>query len=581
MSGILDIGFSAIVIVVALLTIGFILARLYRRASKEISFVRTGFRGERVIMNGGALVFPVLHETIPVNMNTLRLEVRRDQDQGLITQDRMRVDVVAEFYVRVQPNREAIASAAQTLGQRTMVPEQLKELVEGKFVDALRAVAAEMTMEELHEKRIDFVQKVQQAVTEDLLKNGLELESVSLTGLDQTAKDFFNPNNAFDAEGLTRLTQAIEERRKIRNDIEQDTKVQIENKNLEADKLSFEIGRQQEYARLEQEREIESQRAAQEADIARERAERSRESQEAEIQAKREVESAQILADKEVEQKRIEKERMIRQTEIDKERAVETDVIEKRKTVELAEQVRAIVIAEKSREQSEAQAAADAARALAVRAEEQVTTVRETEKAERDKGIELIKADEEAQREAIKVKVQASAEKAAAADQADALREEAQGQSDKARIAAEGEAAAERALAEAREVTYAVEATGTRAVNEAKNVLSVDLIQKEIKEKLIDNLDQIIREAVKPIEKIDGIRIVQVDGLTNGSGPESNGEAGGGGGSLVDSAVNSALRYRAQAPVLDALLKEVGLNGDTINGLTKPLAEEVAGPSQK
>ena len=86
---------------VALLTIGLVFARLYRRSSKEVSFVRTGFGGQKVIMNGGALVFPVLHEIIPVNMNTIRLEVQRADQQALITKDRMRVDVQAEFYVRV------------------------------------------------------------------------------------------------------------------------------------------------------------------------------------------------------------------------------------------------------------------------------------------------------------------------------------------------------------------------------------------------------------------------------------------------------------------------------------------------
>ena len=108
-----------------------------------------------------------------------------------------------------------------------MNPADLKDLIEGKFVDALRAVAAGMAMEELHEQRVSFVQKVQAAVSEDILKNGLELESVSLTSLDQTDKQFFNPNNAFDAEGLTRLTEQTEVRRKQRNDVEQDTEVQV------------------------------------------------------------------------------------------------------------------------------------------------------------------------------------------------------------------------------------------------------------------------------------------------------------------------------------------------------------------
>ncbi|KQU96322.1 SPFH domain-containing protein [Devosia sp. Root105] len=240
----------AAIIIVAIFVIGMIIARLYRRASKEVSFVRTGFGGQRVIMNGGALVLPVLHETIPVNMNTLRLEVVRTAEQALITKDRMRVDVQAEFYVRVQPTAEAIADAAQTLGRRTMEPQALKELVEGKFVDALRAVAAEMAMEELHEQRVSFVQKVQAAVSEDILKNGLELESVSLTGLDQTNREFFNPDNVFDAEGLTKMTQSIEDRRKTRNDIEQNTQVAIARKNLEAQQEQFTITRDSEYARL-------------------------------------------------------------------------------------------------------------------------------------------------------------------------------------------------------------------------------------------------------------------------------------------------------------------------------------------
>src|SRR5215472_16762640 len=117
---------------------------LYLRSSKERAFVRTGMGGQKVVMNGGAFVLPIVHDVIPVNMNTLRLEVARGRDKALITRDRMRVDVVSEFYVRVQAAAAAIANAAQTLGQRTMQPDELKELLEGKFVDALRTAAAEM-----------------------------------------------------------------------------------------------------------------------------------------------------------------------------------------------------------------------------------------------------------------------------------------------------------------------------------------------------------------------------------------------------------------------------------------------------
>ena len=120
-SALFEILIFAGIILVALVIIGVIIARLYRRSSKEVSFVRTGFGGEKVILNGGAIVLPVLHEIIPVNMNTLRLEVKRAADQALITRDRMRVDVMAEFYVRVKPTAESIATAAQTLGKNCLL----------------------------------------------------------------------------------------------------------------------------------------------------------------------------------------------------------------------------------------------------------------------------------------------------------------------------------------------------------------------------------------------------------------------------------------------------------------------------
>ncbi|WP_421982212.1 flotillin family protein [Roseibium sp.] len=563
---------------VALLAIGLIISRLYRRSSKEVSFVRTGFGGQRVIMNGGTLVLPVLHDVIPVNMNTLRLEVRRSNDQALITRDRMRVDVLAEFYVRVQPTIESIANAAQTLGQRTMKPEALRELVEGKFVDALRAVAAEMAMEELHEQRVNFVQKVQAAVSEDILKNGLELESVSLTGLDQTNREYFNPENAFDAEGLTKLTQEIEERRKKRNDIEQETEVLIQRKNLEAEQERLQISREEEFAKLEQQREIEIRRAEQSSLIAKQQAEREREAEEAKILASQKVKEKDIESNQAVTERQIAMDQQVREREISKERTVEAANVDKQKLIELAEQDRDIAVAAKSREKSEAEAEADEARAIAARAAEQVATARETEVAERDKQIELIEARKAAEMDAVAVTVGAEAQKQAAADHAEAVRISAEAEAAKLRIEAQGSAEADKLRAEAEKALYEVEAAGQRAINEAANLLSPDQIAMQVRVKLLEQLPEIIAESVKPMEQIDGIKIIQVDGMTGGAGAAAGGVGpnGGGGGNLADQMVTSALKYRSQAPLLDAMMKEVGLDGSGLSGLTNGLSEAPA-----
>jgi uncharacterized membrane protein YqiK len=533
MTGLYETALLAAIILTALFAIGFTFSRLYQRASKERSFVRTGLGGQKVVMDGGAIKLPVFHGVIWVNMNTLKLEVHRAGKDSLFTKDRMRADVIATFFVRVIPTVEGIANAAQTLGQRTLDPEALKELVEDKFVDALRAASVSMSIQELLDKRQDFIQAVQNAVAEDLMKNGLELESVSLTKFDQTSKDFFNPDNAFDAEGLTRLTEETQKRAKERNEIEQNTQVAIAKKNYEASQLKLDIEKNQRFATLSQQQDVSVREAEQVAQVAAIQALRKRESEQARIDAERQVKEAEVGRDL-----------AVRQKQIDSERAVNISEIEQQRSTQIANQEKAILIAKKSEEQSHAEARANEARAGAVKAEQLVITAAAVAEAERQKEVELVEADKQAQKDAIGIKVSAAAEKDAAENHAQAIR----------------------IRAEANLRNYQVEAEGKGMINEAINKLSAEQIGMQVKLALLDALPKIIEQSVRPIEKIDGIKIIQVDGLTRSGSPV--GAPAAGGGSLADQAVNAALAYRAQQPLVDSLLNEIGLKGNSLNGLT-------------
>jgi len=82
------------------------------------------------------------------------------------------------------------------------------------------------------------------------------------------------------------------------------------------------------------------------------------------------------------------------------------------------------------------------------------------------------------------------------------------------------------------------------------------------------------------MKQIDGIKIVQVDGLTRGSAA-TNGAPGGGNGSLAEQAVAAALAYRAQSPIIDGLLKEIGMTGASLSGLTQAAAAQIDAPAKK
>jgi uncharacterized membrane protein YqiK len=514
-----------LIVLIVLVVLAF---RFYRRATQDMSLVRTGLGGARVIMGGGGLVIPVLHSVTEVGMNTMRLEIRREHGDALITGDRMRADVVAEFYVRVRSESDAVFRAAQSLGSRTARPEELKSLIEGRFVDALRSAAAESTMEELHASRRAFAAAVGTLVAESLAANGLELESVSITRLDQTAIEHFNPSNAFDAEGLTRLTEQIETRKRKRNEIEQDTAVSIQRKTLETEQRRLELDRESEYARLQQRSDIAARRAQQDAETtATESAERLR-AEQARLDAERNVEEARVALDRAIETLRIEKASATQIAEIksDTQRVV-ADLERTRRIEEL----------------EDAKAAMEAARERAV-------TARETEIAERGKAVELIAAEREAERDARQRRIAtqtehdlaetaAAARRIAAAAEADARASEAQG-----------------ALAAAQS-----EAEGERLRNQARNVLDEAHLAAEVRRHMLTSLPAIIGASAEPLKSVDSVRIVKVDGLSRETTVPAGEPASQAPGGLARDVLQATLDYRAQAPLVDQLMREVGIGG--------------------
>jgi uncharacterized membrane protein YqiK len=631
----------------------YLLHWLYRRSSKEVSFVRTGLGGEKVVLNGGAFVLPIIHNITTVGMRTLRIEVKRGGDKSFITQNRMRVEIVAEFYVRVSPTPASVSIAAGSLGQRTLEPDSLRELVQGRFVDALGIVAAKMTMEEMQENRGDYIKSVKILVAESLSETGLVLEAVSLTSLDQASLDVFNPSNVFDAEGLTQLTEQIETRKKKRNDIEQDTAIKIRSKNLETEQKALEIDKQREFSRLKQEREIAKQKSKEQTEIATEQAvqeqlaeasriksheeiEKARISQqdtieverslreheltlqveerkklrneierqtEIEIKQKnletdirsleidrenefarldqeeqiakrraqqkadvmkeeseryRESEQAQLKAQESVKKLKIEQQRSIETSRIENEEKTQTRDIEKRKTLQIEEHDRDLVVTEKLVLVLKANELKEQARAQTEMASEQVGSAREIEIAQRKKTLHLIRAEQEGESEAIQITTVAKAEKEASQE-----REQA-----------------EKFTSLATQLRYEVDAAGKLLLNDAENQRSDASRQSDLKMRIAENLESIIREAVRPMENIDGIKIYEVNGLPGIGGGQGDFNAGSGGsggngtgGNLSDSVVNSALRYRAQVPFVDNLLNEIGMSSSEIGNIKNILGD--------
>jgi flotillin len=501
----LAIGIPVLIAIVAIFIFGFIIARLYKRTTPERAMIRTGAGGKKVIQNGGALIIPMMHELTWVNMRTLGLEIIRSGAEALITADRMRVDVGTKFYVRVKPDEEGISQAAKTLGSTTGDPEVLRRLIEDKLVDALRSVGAQMTMDELHEKRAEFVQKVQAAVDSDLVQNGLELESVSLTMLDQTPFDKMDTNNAFNAVGM-----------QARARIASEARVKVAETEQTAILRELEIKKGTEEARIAQEQAVSTATADSKAKIAI-----------AQSEATQNQEAARIAQEQ---------------------------------ALAIAEQTRQIAINQKSMEESQAKAAADLARAEAVSAEQAVKTASEVAVADRAKKIAIIQAEQTAEQSATGTRVAAATQRAAAEDTAAAILTRAQADADAVLIQATAQANANKVEAEGLLAKSLAEAEGKTAMVEAENSLTADIIEMKLQLARLEALPAIIAEMVAPAQNIDRITLHHVTGLGGSNSGEGSAAVGNGGGGAAGSVADAIMGMALTLPVLKSLGDQAGVN---------------------
>jgi len=451
------------IVLIALSAILLLITRLYRKTKSSEAFVRTGMGGMRVVMDGGALVIPVIHEVIGVSLETFKLQVERNGPNALITQDKLRADIGAEFFVKVPPDEQNIMNAARSLGMKGVQHDAVKKLVEDKLVSALRSVAAKKTLEELNSDRESFIEEVTKFITQDLEQNGLKLETVTISQLDQTDPGTLKDNNIFDAQGKRTIAEITQEQLTKRNQLERDGEKARKDQDVQTKKAVLMM--EQDQANAE---------AKQKAEIAKVAADQQREAQEKQIEAQRQVELAGVQKQQTVEVASKQKEQMVEVAERKKAEAVEVAEQEKELAVAQAEQAKALAEKEKSEAESQRE-----------KARQDVETVKVIETAERQKKQQEIDASAKAEQEYIKNQREADAKAYQVKVDAQARRE-----------AADADAEAVRKKAEAARDAQVAEAAGQRAVQ----MVPVDVSQKQV-EVDRDRVDTVLKPELEARER--------------------------------------------------------------------------------
>ena len=591
--------------VIALLVIFLLIYRsFYKKAPADSALVISGGRKKRAVF-GGSLINPLTNTSQLISLNTLQLPVERTGQAALITKDSLRVDLEAEFYVKIEPNEQDVLKAVASLGDKTLTPAEVNKLLEGKLVGVLRSVAATMDLQELHEKRQQFSDQVQEACRDDLEQNGFKLESVAVTNLDQTPLEALDENNRFDVVAIQTIKQEVEDRQTETARIEHENQVKREENRLraeleikqseeETETQALEVAKRLEFAqeeqrksiatnKAEQEREIEAhkleqQQAVEEARIKQEEVVKSTEISQkqrldtARIQQERQVQETEIAQKQAVEIARVQQEQLIEEAQVQRELTVEKAKIEQQRSVEETSITSRIVLIEKEREEKEVQAQnaiqisikekeREAAlielldvSAQKAKAEASVLTAEAVEEAERQSKIALIHAEQEADEERIAKERATDAEAYAVVESAKAGLE-----------AAEVKAQAQRILAEAFLVEAKAKADGEEASIAAKNQADSKVLVSDAILALVESIPEVTTELMKPAERIESIRVLDLGGGGNGNG--SNG---------MNRILSSIVNAGAAVPLLKEIVGFSGLDTERIAQTIRDYASNVA-----
>lgn len=199
--------YAALVIVVCalvfLFALGIVASRFYVKVGPDEAIVKTGMGGMVVVIDGGRLIWPVVHRYEKMDLTLKSFEISREGSEGLICKDNIRADIKTVFFIRVDKTQDEIKEVAQSIGcKRASQLETLRELFDAKFSEALKTVGKQFEFVELYDKRDKFKGEILKVIGTDL--NGYRLDDCAIDYLEQTDSNYSIPITFSMPRGLRR-----------------------------------------------------------------------------------------------------------------------------------------------------------------------------------------------------------------------------------------------------------------------------------------------------------------------------------------------------------------------------------------
>ena len=519
------------VIVFIIIAFFVVLSVFYKKIPQGKAIVRTGVGGSHVAFNKGMYVIPVFHKMEIMDISVKKIEISRQQNDGLICKDNIRADIKVAFFVRVNKSVNDVINVAQNLGtERASDPETLKSIFEAKFSEALKTVGKKFNFIELYEARREFRDEILNIIGTDL--NGYILDDCAIDYLEQTELRYLSPDNILDSEGIKKITELTAKQNMNANLIRREEEKVIKKQNVEAREAILELDRQLAEKEERQRREIDNIKAREDAEIAKVREEERLKSETVRITTEEQLAIQEenklrqiIIAEKSklrtdaIETERVEKDRALEQTE--RERIVTLAQIDKERSIEVEKKNIQNVIKERVMLEKgvveEQQGVKDVEVYREVERKKQAGIIAASQEAE-ERLIETVKAAEAA-------KIASEQEAARLVIEADAQKQVAERKAQELLIDAEAKKEASAKDAEARKIIAEAQAKEEAAIGLSEAEVMIAKAEAEEKQGMVEaNIIEKKAEALRK-EGLAQAEVVREKAFAEAKGIEEKAEA--------------------------------------------------------
>jgi flotillin len=152
------------------------IAKLYSKVGPHEALIVYGFRGKRVVIGHGTVIFPVVESARLLSLELMSFDVAPQQD--LYTNQGVAVSVEAVAQIKVKSDEVSIFTAAEQFLSKT--PAQREGLIRLVMEGHLRGIIGQLTVEQIVKEPEMVADRMRATCSDDLSKMGLEVVSFTI-----------------------------------------------------------------------------------------------------------------------------------------------------------------------------------------------------------------------------------------------------------------------------------------------------------------------------------------------------------------------------------------------------------------